>query len=860
AFDTLYAEGQRRYTETLPPYMRSMIQQLPKPKVESIDGLAPSIALEQKRGGLNPRSTVGTMTEIYDLLRLFYSHLGDPFCPETGDPICQISKPFIVSKLLTLSQKKIAILTPITLEKKDNFQEWADRFNAQGFLRIRLDGTYYTLDEKIPFEKGRKQELLLVIDRLVIGPKNEERLYEAIDKAAKISQGIVIIAQEEGEDLFFNLQFAVEKTGKSYPPITPQTFSFNHQEGMCLECQGLGLVYGFAWSAHPKLMDLSLSELCVHLFGEKGSSSPLNILEKYWKELGVNPHTPLNQLSSKEFDWIFHGAPEQEIKKLATLKWVGLSSLFGSIARMGKKQNKEHLLPLMATSPCPTCQGARLNPLARHVQLQGVTLPILCAKELDTLLPFFHSLSLQKTPFLQEAHRQICSTLELLLSLGLSYLSLDRSAPTLSGGELQRIRLAKQLGTGLTSCLYVLDEPTIGLHPYNNEQLNSALKALSQFNNTLVLVEHDPMTIQIADHIVDFGPKAGKEGGKICAQGSYLEILQNKDSLTGNYLSGRKTIPFPPKRRPFSPDLRIEGAKLHTLQNLFLAIPKGAITCLTGISGSGKSTLLRYLLKPAAEKAFHQRKPPDEIEYEGTTFRGLSQFEKVVTIDQSPFGQTSRADVNSFTEIAPLIRAHFVQLPLAKAKGLQGKHFSPNHLRGMCRTCWGLGYKSVDLQFLPPVRVQCDSCRGFRLNPVSLDVRYKGKHLGDFFACTIQEALSFFQDIPKIAKRLQLLQEVGLSYLTLGQEIASLSGGELQRLRLSKELAKKENGKTLYLIDEPTVGLHFDDIAKLLPIFHRLADRKNTLIIIEHNIDLIVNADYIIDLGPGAGPKGGAIV
>ncbi|HLB52468.1 MAG TPA: excinuclease ABC subunit UvrA, partial [Chlamydiales bacterium] len=519
AFDTLYAEGQRRYTETLPPYMRSMIHQLPKPKVDRIDGLAPSIALEQKRGGLNPRSTVGTMTEIYDLLRLLYANLGDPFCPETGEPIQEISKGFVVSKLMSLSQEKIAILSPISLEKKESLEEFTERLNAQGFLRIRLDGTIYALDEKIPFEKGRKQELLLVIDRLILDPKNRERLYEAIDKAAKLSQGIVIIARERQEDLFFNLKFAVEKTGKSYPPITPQTFSFNHEEGMCLECQGLGSIYGFPWMTNPKVMSLSLMDLCIHLFGEKGTTKVLKIFATYWEECGLDLHAPLEQLSPKELDWIFHGAPEQEIKKCVTLKWMGLNPLFASIARMGKKEVKEHLLPLMTTSPCPNCKGARLNPLARHVTLNGTTLPALCAQELDTLLPFFQKLNLEKAPFLQETHAQICKTVELLLSLGLSYLSLDRSAPTLSGGELQRIRLAKQLGTGLTSCLYVLDEPTIGLHPFNNEQLNVALKALASLNNTLLLVEHDPMTIQIADQIFDFGPKAGKEGGRIIAQG-----------------------------------------------------------------------------------------------------------------------------------------------------------------------------------------------------------------------------------------------------------------------------------------------------------------------------------------------------
>ena len=430
----------------------------------------------------------------------------------------------------------------------------------------------------------------------------------------------------------------------------------------------------------------------------------------------------------------------------------------------------------------------------------------------------------------------------------------------MSGGELQRIRLARQLGSGLTSCLYLLDEPTIGLHPYDNEKLNQALKTLCNLGNTLVLVEHDPMTLQIADYLFDFGPKAGHLGGEITAEGTLPQILKNPDSLTGSYLSGRKKIPLPKKRRPFSPDLWIEHANLHNLKNVSAAFPKGAITCLTGVSGSGKSTLMRHILKPAAEKAVNARKKSDSIEHGGAVVFGLKDFERVICIDQSPIGQTARADVSTYTEVMPLIRAHFASLPLSQAKGLQPRHFSPNHLRGMCRTCWGLGYKTIDLQFLPSVRVTCETCHGQRLNSISLEVRYKGKNVGDIFSMNIDEALQWFSAIPKIVKKLQTLQAVGLSYLQLGQEVASLSGGEAQRLRLSRELSKREIGKTLYLIDEPTVGLHSEDTARLIPIFHQLAAKKNTLVIIEHNLDLIAQADYIIDLGPGAGSEGGEII
>ncbi len=860
AFDTLYAEGQRRYAETLPAYSRAMIKQLPKPVVDQIIGLSPSIALEQKTGGLNPRSTIGTITEIYDLLRVLYAHLGTAFCPETGEEIRHISKEFVVRKTLSLPEgEKIQILAPLILQKKESFEEMVERLNRLGFLRIRLNQKTYELDEPIPFEKHRKNELFLVIDRLAVDKKSENRIFEAVEKATQFSDGIVLIAREK-EDLYFNLSFAVMSTGKSYPPLTPQTFSFNHEAGMCLECQGLGLTYGVQFINQKSVMRLTLSDLCLRLFKDKTTHGALKRLEQYFDACGIDCDEPLKDLSPKELHLIFNGGPEKPIKKFAALKWIGLQPLFTGAVRMGNKDMREALLPLMNASTCPVCEGTRLNALARNVKIKGKSIADFCRLGVEKAYEFIQDISLEEEAFLQETRSQICKYLEFLLSIGLGYLTLERSAPTLSGGELQRIRLARQLGSGLTSCLYLLDEPTIGLHPYNNELLNRALKDLAALGNTLVLVEHDPMTIQIADQIFDFGPKAGREGGRICARGTLKEILKNEHSLTGAYLSGRKTIPIPKKRRPFQPDIRIENASLHNLQNISVAFPRAAITCLTGVSGSGKSSLMRGLLKPAAEIAVNARKKIEPIELLGAKFWGLNEFEKVITVDQSPIGQTARADVGSYADIMPFVRGHFAQLPLAKVKGLQPRHFSPNHLRGMCRTCWGMGYKTIDLQFLPAVKVTCESCRGFRLNPISLEVRYRGKHLGEILAMTIEEALCFFSEIPRVSKRLQLVDEVGLSYLQLGQELASLSGGEAQRLRLSRELAKREAGKTLYLIDEPTVGLHSEDIARLLPIFHKLAAKKNTLVIIEHNLDVIANADFVIDLGPDAGDRGGRIM
>lgn len=809
AFDTLYAEGQRRYTETLPSYSRAMVKQLPKPKVERIEGLSPSIALEQKTGGLNPRSTVGTMTEIYDLLRVLYAHLGTPHDPETGQVIENISKETVVEKILKLpAGEKIQILTPILFEKKETFPELVERLNREGFLRIRLNGKIYELDEEIPFNQYRKNELYLVIDRLVVTSTAEKRIYEAISKADET----VIIAREN-EDLTFNLSGSKR--------ITPQTFSFNHDAGMCPECQGLGITYGAHLEGEKKLKKWSIYDIADRLFKDKGNSGAYKILEQYFKKVDENLEVILN------------GGPEVRLKSGLTLRWLGLHPVFANAARMANSDMREALLPMMSATTCSACQGSRLNPIARNVRLNNHSIADLCALSIEKAHTFLSNI----TPphFLQETHSQSLKFLEFLLSIGLHYLSLERSAPTLSGGELQRIRLARQLGSGLTSCLYILDEPTIGLHPYNNELLNSALKDLRDLGNTLVLVEHDPMTIRIADYLFDFGPKAGKEGGQITAHGTIPQILKDPHSLTGAYLSGRKKIPIPKKRRPFQDSIKIENANLHNLKNITVEIPKAAITCLTGVSGSGKSSLMSYLYKH-----------PD--------------FEKVITVDQSPIGQTSRADVSTYSEIQPLIRALYASLPLALTKGLQPRHFSPNHLRGMCRTCWGLGYKTVDLQFLPAVRVVCDACHGNRLNPISLEVRYKGKHLGEVLQMSVLDALQWFSAIPKIVKRLEKLIEVGLPYLNLGQELTSLSGGEAQRLRLSRELAKRESGKTLYLIDEPTVGLHPEDVLKLLKIFHHLADKKNTLVIIEHNMDVIANADYIIDLGPDAGDEGGHLM
>lgn len=859
AFETLYAEGQRRYTETLSPYARSLVKPLPKPLVSSIEGLCPSIALEQKTGGLNPRSTIGTITEVYDLLRLLFAHLGTAHDPETQEPLEQVTKESILEELLSLPEgEKIQILAPLKLSSKESFPELVQRLNREGFVRIRLGREIHSLDEPISFDKGKKEKLALVVDRLEIHGKNRPRLFESIERAAQKGGGSLLVARSGKEDLFFHLAFANPRTGASYPSLSPQTFSFNHDAGMCPECLGLGQVFGAHLEEIPSVGRWTVIDLLLRFFPDGRSFKTLQI---YFSKAGIDGSAKIKELGAEEKKLLFHGGPEIRIRGPLSLRWIGIEPFFKMVARSADPKIKEALLPHLKADNCSACQGARLNPLARNVKIGSHSIVSLCRLSLEKALDALQKFDLKGRPFLAEAHAKAAASLSFLLSLGLGYLSLDRSAPSLSGGELQRIRLARQIGSGLTGCLYVLDEPTIGLHPYNNELLNQALKKLQALGNTLVLVEHDPMTLQIADQIIDFGPKAGKEGGKITASGSLEEILECPDSLTGAYLSGRKKIELPKKRRKPLFFIEVEGANLHNLKNLSFSLPGGIITCFTGVSGSGKSTLVRHLLKPAAEKTVQaKRKKPAEIEVHGTKFRGLDAFESVISVDQSPIGQTSRADVSTYTEIQPLLRSHFASLAGAKTKGLSPGHFSPNHIRGMCRTCWGLGYRNVDLQFLPAVRVVCESCRGHRLNPVSLEVQYKGKHFGEVLQMTVQEALSWFEAIPRLVRKLSLLERVGLSYLCLGQEIASLSGGEAQRLRLSRELSKKTKGKTLYLIDEPTVGLHPEDISRLLPLFHKLADRKNTLILIEHNLDVIASADYLIDLGPDAGEAGGEIL
>lgn len=864
AFETVYAEGQRRYIESLSPYARQFVKQMPKPKADLIEGLSPAIAIEQKSHAGNPRSTIGTMTETYDFLRVLFAHLGTAYCPETGEKIETISKEYVLARLLSLPERtKVQILSAIHLKRSESFEEVKERLQRQGFLRIRLNGQYYELDQPIAFDKQRKNALFLVIDRLTVQESSRKRLFEAIEQACLISNN-TFVAALENEDLFFNLAFAVLSTGKSYSPITPHTFSFNTEQGMCLECLGLGFQFGANFFRFPWFQKLTPLDLIALLWKENATRYTLGPLLSVLKAEGIDEDTPFMELEPHQLHVILNGSKEERPigKSGLSLRWIGLNPLFAKLSKSINPEIREQLIPLLDQNTCSSCQGTRLNPIARNVRIHEHSIADLCALPISQAKEFIEKIpqNTSEFHFLDETLRQLKERLHFLIAIGLDYLSLNRSAPTLSGGEAQRIRLARQLGAGLTGALYVLDEPTIGLHPHDNARLNSALKQLCDLGNTLLLVEHDPMTIQLADYILDFGPEAGKAGGQISARGTLSEICNNPNSLTGAYLSGRKHVPIPKKRRTSTQYLSLENGLMHNLKSVAVEIPVKTLTCITGVSGSGKSTLINALLRPAVEQSLSSKKIKDEISYQGARIRGISAFDKLLVLDQNPIGHTNRADVSTYVDALTPLRYFYAALPEAAARGLQPKHFSFNHPKGMCTTCWGLGTRSISMQFLPPVKVTCEACQGYRLAPLSLNVRSKGKNLGQVLQMTVVEAREFLPPIPKLIRILDTLISVGLGYLQLGQEIATLSGGEAQRMRLSRELAKRSTGKTLYLFDEPTVGLHSEDVLKLVSIFHTLVDRGNTVVIIEHNLDIIANADTLIDMGPGSGVHGGKVI
>jgi len=859
AFDTLYAEGQRRYTDSLPNYTQQFIKLLPKPKVEKISGLLSAIAIEQRGHVGNPRSTVGTMTEVYDYLRVLYAQAGQAFCPETGAPIRAISSEFILEELFKYDEgSRLQILAPLKARTEAEFKDIQKGLEKAGYLRIYLNDKLYEVDQSIPFNPRLKNQILAVIDRIKLQKSNKTRLFEALKSAKELGKNELFVWVGEDEKRYFNLSFAAIDTGRSYPNLTPATFSFNAEEGMCPVCYGLGVQFSqlkleLLEEEHPLWIDLLDAVLIGGL--------PVGY-DKLLEKLFAKHQASLYHTLSEPALFVLEGGGKSTVveTKRVRLKYRGIQQALARAALHAKSPFKGNITPYLSEKICPSCEGERLNPLARRVTLEGMTLGALCKSTLKKAYLYLVSLRLsaELESLLKETMAQITSRLELILEMGLGYLSLERKTPTLSGGEAQRVRLSQQLGSGLTGCLYVLDEPTIGLHPHNNELLNKALVRIKNKGNTLVLVEHDPLTMTLADQILDFGEKAGQKGGKIVARGSYQEILVNPSSLTGQYLSRKKHILVPRNLRKPKGFLELKKVDLHNLKQVDVRLPLGVLCGITGVSGSGKSSLIKSFLAEALQMAL--KTAQDMIQFPFGQVQGMAQFEKLILLTQEPLGTTSRADVSTYVDLLTPLRQFFAALPQAQSYGLAGKHFSYNHKAGMCQKCWGMGYKKIKLQYLPDVKTVCENCQGYRLNPLSLNVKYQGRHLGQILSLSVDEAAACLPMVPKVQKRIELLQEVGLGYLPLNQEVAHLSGGEGQRLRLAKELSKRSHKKSLYILDEPTVGLHPSDIALLLPIFQRMIDQGASFIIIEHNLDVLKSCDYLIELGPGSGEEGGYLI
>lgn len=854
AFDTIYSEGQRRYTSTLSPYMRQFVSQMPPAKVEKISGLSPTIAVEQKKHTGTPRSTLGTMTEIYDYLRLIFCTVGEAYCPESGERLVSITKEYVQKQILSLPpQTRVVVLSP--MQPVSSFEKTLLRLQRDGFSRVRLNGIYFEITDEIPWDPKQKNSLQLVIDRFIIKEGIEPRVMSAIELALSRSPGEVVVATE-GSELFFNLAFAAPKTGKSYPSLTPHIFSFNNREGMCPVCQGLG----FTWGAHVEYDETFLSLTAI------------KILKALWREyhyadsfiavvlkfLDIPGKKLLKDLSQEELFLFVRGSATPFEYAGLEWKWKGINSILEEIAASKSTSLSSELFALLQQHRCAACKGSRLSPLPSGVTVGGLTILDVCTSLFSRLLPWLDSL--RNRAAIVEPVEQIRKRLTILSTLGLDYLTLDRTAPTLSNGESQRAMLSKQLATELTGCLYVLDEPTVGLHPHNTEMLLHSLQKLCSLGNTILMIENDPSMIRKSDYIIDFGPGAGPSGGKIVAQGTYAAIKSDPNSVTGKYVDPLGMPLLRKKIRKAEETLDITKASKNNIHNLSLSIPLRQMICVTGVSGSGKTTLVREILYPLLRQStakFSSHFVPDS----GIgAISGLSSIQSVIYMSSSSIGTTNRADINTFIDLAPVLRQFFAALPQAQMRSLTPKHFSYNHIAGMCMQCYGIGVQSIDLQFLPKVEIPCKGCLGQRLNPLSLTISYRGKTLGQLLQYRIDEVVSLLPPHPKIIKIVDVLQQVGLSYLLLGQPLHSLSTGEAKRLQLAKELLKKQTKHTLYIFDEPSIGLHPSDVQSLLGVFHGITRKGHSIVLIEHNIDIIANSDYIIDMGPGSGNNGGKII
>jgi excinuclease ABC subunit A len=884
AFDTIYAEGQRRYVESLSAYARQFLDQMRKPDIDSIEGLSPAISIEQQSGSRNPRSTVGTITEIYDYLRLLWARVGVVHCWSCGQPISSQTVQQMVDQVLSLPEgARFSVLAPIVRDRKGEFAEELARLRQDGFVRANIDGELHELSDPPKLDKNRKHDIDVFVDRLVRKDGIQQRLTDSIELAAKLAVGVVKISPLEGEDLLFSEKFACTTCGISYPEVEPRLFSFNNPAGACPTCDGIGAKMFF----DPELIvpneDLSLKEGAIEPWERRNSAFFQQLLESVAAHFSIDLYTPWGKLPEKTRRLVLYGSSGEEVdfsfekngrkhtyKKEFEGVLANLQRRFDEYERRRREQGRtsdqdfeaiyDEFHRYMAQTPCEECGGTRLRKEARNVRVGSKSIVEMTAMTIRGAHEFLASLALsaRQKEVAARILREVGDRLSFLINVGVDYLSLDRTSSTLSGGESQRIRLATQIGSSLVGVLYILDEPSIGLHQRDNERLLKTLIRLRDLGNTVLVVEHDEDTIRAADHVIDMGPKAGVHGGKVVAAGKPAAIASNPQSLTGAYLSGRKVIEVPKHRRTApNRSLTLRKASGHNLREITVSFPIGLLTCVTGVSGSGKSTLVIDTLLRALDQRLHGSKHPVEP-YEA--IEGLHHVDKVIDIDQTPIGRTPRSNPATYTGVFTHIRDLFANLPESKARGYKPGRYSFNVKGGRCEACQGDGILRIEMHFLPDVYVECEACAGRRYNRETLEVHYRNVSIADVLDMTVSQAAEFLENIPKVKQKLDTLREVGLGYIRLGQSATTLSGGEAQRIKLSKELAKKSTGRTVYILDEPTTGLHFADIAQLLAVLNRLTDAGNTVIVIEHNLDVVKTADWIVDLGPEGGPGGGGVV
>ncbi|GAA6492528.1 excinuclease ABC subunit UvrA [Candidatus Bariatricus faecipullorum] len=874
AFDTIYAEGQRRYMESLSSYARQFLGQMEKPNVESIEGLSPAISIDQKSTNRNPRSTVGTVTEIYDYFRLLYARIGIPHCPKCGKEIKKQSVDQMVDQIMELPEgTRIQILAPVVRGRKGTHVKLLERAKRSGYVRVRIDGSMYELSEEISLDKNIKHSIEIVVDRLVVREGIEKRLTDSVESVLALAEGLLIVDVIGGEPMNFSQSFSCPDCGISIEEIEPRSFSFNNPFGACPECFGLGYKMEFDEDLMIPDKSLSISQGAIVVLGWQSCTDPSSfthaILDALSKEYDFSLDTPFEEYPKKIHDVLIYGTGGKKVKvhyrgqRGEGVYDVAFDGLIKNAERRyretGSETSKAEYETFMRITPCRECGGQRLKKSALAVTVGGKNIYEVTSLSIEKLKEFLEELTLTKTQLLigGQILKEIKARIQFLLDVGLEYLTLSRATGTLSGGEAQRIRLATQIGSGLVGVAYILDEPSIGLHQRDNDKLLATLKHLRDLGNTLIVVEHDEDTMLTADHVIDIGPGAGEHGGELVAQGTAQEIMKVERSITGAYLSGRIKIPVPETRAVPTGWIKVVGAAENNLKNIDVEFPLGVMTCVTGVSGSGKSSLVNEILyKTLARKLNHARTIPGKHK----KIEGLEQLDKVIDIDQSPIGRTPRSNPATYTGVFDLIRDLFAATSDAKARGYKKGRFSFNVKGGRCEACSGDGIIKIEMHFLPDVYVPCEVCQGKRYNRETLEVKYKGKSIYDVLNMTVEEALEFFENVPSIRRKMETLYDVGLSYIRLGQPSTTLSGGEAQRIKLATELSRRSTGKTVYILDEPTTGLHFADVHKLTQILRRLAADGNTVIVIEHNLDVIKTADYIIDIGPEGGDKGGTIV